>query len=556
MAFLQKVREFLKKPQFSLGIILLVGSIVRLTALERFPMGLHQDEAYSAYNAYSIMKYGIDSAGYAYPVYYTVWGSGMSILYSYLTMPFFALFGVSTITIRLPQAILGSISLLAAYGLGKECKSKWFGVAFAGLLTITPWHIQQSRFGLDANTAVPMLLFALYFWCRYLNGKRHSLWLAAGFFGLTLYSYALAWPLVVAILLLSAVCFRKRIAWNRQLLGGTLFLFVLALPLLLFLAVNFGWIPEIQTRFLSIPKLSEIRVNEFSIRDIKQRFLWLTAMLFAQHDDIWYITDMTVGAFYYISTPFILFGILCHGKIFLEKIRKKKELPLHFIMALWGGAMFLEGCTISFAKYYKVNGLLIPCVFYGTYGIWNFCTLLKKWGNKYKYQEKVNKSNFSIKGFLNIIIMWMPKVIVIGYLGYFVYFLISQITYPVVYENYGNSYLSRMLWNEYEAAIEYAESLTEGDISIIDLNYANVMLYKKWHPMEYLKNVVYLGEDLAFRQVQSIGRYYFNRAEVEETNHLVYVIPYNMEDYYLEHNYLVEHVTPCYGVAYKEEKLQ
>ena len=103
-----------------------VGSLARLLWLDEIPMGLHQDEAYSAYNSWAVMKYGIDSYGYTRPVYYTVWGSGMSVLYSYFTMPFFALFGVHTWTIRLPQAIWGSLSILVMYGLGQELfRSRW-----------------------------------------------------------------------------------------------------------------------------------------------------------------------------------------------------------------------------------------------------------------------------------------------------------------------------------------------------------------------------------------------------------------------------------------------
>ena len=291
-----------------LALILLAGCLVRLAALDRNPLGLHQDEAYSAYNAWSVMRYGIDSYGYTRPVYYTVWGSGMSVLYSWLEMPFLALLGTTVWAIRLPQAVLGCLSIPAVYGLGKEMGGRHLGLLFAGFLAINPWHIQQSRFGLDANLAVPMFLFSMYFLCRYLNGKRRSVWGAVFFAGLTLYSYALTWILVPAVLLLCLIFFRRRICFDRRLLGAALLLFAMAVPLLLFLAVNFGWIPEIRTGIFSVPRLPAIRTDEmvFSLSALKSRFLWLTAMLFAQHDDMWWISNETVGSYYYISTPFIL----------------------------------------------------------------------------------------------------------------------------------------------------------------------------------------------------------------------------------------------------------
>lgn len=524
-AWKQKLKKAIRLPEFWLCIIVIVGSIVRLAALDRFPMGLHQDEAYSAYNAYSVLHYGMDSYGYTRPVYYTVWGSGMSVLYSYLTMPFLALFGVSAITIRLPQAILGCISILAAYGLGKELFDKRFGILFAGLLAINPWHIQQSRFGLDANLAVPMLLFAIYFLCRYLNGKRKSIWLASFFFGLTLYCYAITWPLIPAILILCLAMYYKRIKWDKHLLGAVCLLFVMALPLLLFLAINYGMIPEIKTGLFSIPKLPQIRSDEFSLGKLKQGFFWLIAMLWAQHDDNWWITDANVGAYYYVSTPFIMIGLFFHLKTLWKCIRKREALPLHFIMAIWFAAMFLMGCSIDFAKYYKVNCIHIPIIFYCLYGIVNLWKLLK--------------------------VRWIQIATVVVYVLFFGYFLYSQMTFTVNYEEYGNPLVSHMLWYKYEDAVDYAESITDGDISIIGLNYANLMLYKEMSPYEYMERVEYDGDNEAFRTVSAIGRYRFNYLPGEDTENVVFVFPYSFEDIFKEKGYTIVRTTECYAVAYQ-----
>ena len=109
-----RLKKWTQMPECWLIFVLLAGSLARLLFLGESPMGLHQDEAYGAYNSWAVMNYGIDSFGYTRPVYYTVWGSGMSVLYSYFTMPFIALFGISAETIRLPQAIMGCVSILAS----------------------------------------------------------------------------------------------------------------------------------------------------------------------------------------------------------------------------------------------------------------------------------------------------------------------------------------------------------------------------------------------------------------------------------------------------------
>lgn len=69
------------------------------------------------------------------------------------------------------------------------------------LLAICPWHIMMSRWGLDANLAPGFLIFGLYFFVRGIEDKRF-LPLSGLFYGLSLYCYAVIWPIVPLLLLL------------------------------------------------------------------------------------------------------------------------------------------------------------------------------------------------------------------------------------------------------------------------------------------------------------------------------------------------------------------
>ena len=522
-------------PEFRLALIFLAGSLVRLLCLKDNPMGLHQDEAYSAYNSWAVMNYGIDSFGYTRPVYYTVWGSGMNVLYSYFTMPFFALFGVSVTTIRLPQAILGCLSILVVYGLGKEMfHSEQAGLFFSFLLAVNPWHIQQSRFGLESNLAVPLLLTAMFFFCRYLNGRKRSLWAASFFWGLTLYSYALTWLLIPLILLASLFFFRKKITFDRTFFLCFLMLFLMALPLFLFLAVNFGLIPEIRTELISIPKLPALRTGEMTFHTwvVKQRILSLVTMLFRQYDDRWWISNATVGSYYYISTPFILLGLFSHIKIFFRWLFRKEELPMHFLAAIWFFAAFLVGCSIDHVYFHKVNYIHIPIILYGGMGILCLGRILRK----------------------------AKPVLVTAvclYSACFGYYIYSQASYPVDYSSYGNPWVSHMNWYRYEDALACAQSLTDGKISVFALNYANIMLYDRISPYEFMDTAEYEG-DLQFMELTHFGRYYMGMnppedAELRKTDTTVYVYPYGLEESFRERGYVTVHADACYGVAYREE---
>lgn len=528
-------KKWIQMPEAWLTLILLAGSLVRLLCLGDNPMGLHQDEASSAYNSWAVMNYGVDSFGYTRPVYYTVWGSGMNVLYSYFTMPFFALFGVSVTTIRLPQAILGCLSILVIYGLGKEMfHSKPMGGFFAFLLAVNPWHIQQSRFGLESNLAVPMLLTAMFFFCRYLNGNRKSLWAASFFWGLTLYSYALTWLLIPLILLVSLLFFRKKMVFDTGFFLSFLLLFLMALPLLLFLGVNYDLIPEIRTSLFSIPKLPALRTGEMSFHTwiVKQRILSLVKMLFQQHDDRWWISNATVGSYYYISTPFILLGLLYHIKVFFAWLFRKEELPVHFLLAIWFGAAFLVGCSIDQVYFHKVNYIHIPIILYGGIGIWRLGKLLRK-------LKPV---------FVTAICL---------YTACFGYYIYSQASYPVDYSAYGNPEISHMNWYHYENALACAQSLTDGKISVFALNYVNIMLYDKISPYEFMETAEYEG-DPQFMELTHFGRYYMGLEPPKDPEQMakdttVYIFPYMLEEGFRENGYVTVHADACYAVAYREE---
>ena len=68
-------------------LILVFGSILRLVQLGKVPGGYQMDEAYGAFNAYSLFHSGIDSTGHSYPVYFESWGGGQNALNSYLMLP-------------------------------------------------------------------------------------------------------------------------------------------------------------------------------------------------------------------------------------------------------------------------------------------------------------------------------------------------------------------------------------------------------------------------------------------------------------------------------------
>lgn len=142
-----KPRTWIKK-NWMLFFIMLFAIVSRSILIGKIPCGVHADEAFAGYEAYSLIKYGTDSWGYANPVYLTTWGSGMSALESYLMIPFIMLGGLNLITIRLPQMIFGIASVFVVYLLYRRIADNKKALFGTMMIAVCPWHIMMSRWGL------------------------------------------------------------------------------------------------------------------------------------------------------------------------------------------------------------------------------------------------------------------------------------------------------------------------------------------------------------------------------------------------------------------------
>ena len=156
--------SFCKENIFSILaiVVLFFGCFIRLIYIDKYPVGLNQDEASSAYEAWSILNFGIDRNGQSFPVQFISWGSGQNVLYSYLMIPFISIFGLNTLSIRLPMALIGCISLVVFYYFMKSAFGDKKAVLFLFIFSIFPWHLMKSRWGLESNIFPDLILWAIF----------------------------------------------------------------------------------------------------------------------------------------------------------------------------------------------------------------------------------------------------------------------------------------------------------------------------------------------------------------------------------------------------------
>lgn len=360
-------------------LLLLLGACLRLFRLGVVPGGMHQDESFVAWNAFAILHEGIDSAGHRFPVYMADWGDGHSALYVWLLAPVLALNGghITPFLSRLPQAVVSIFTLWAVYHLAKCLFNRKAALWSLFLLSVCPWHIMMSRWGLDANLAPGFLIFGLTFFVKGLEQEKYLL-LSGLFYGLSLYCYAVIWPAVPVMLILQIVyCLaHRKLRINKWSLGASLILFVMAVPLLLFIMVNSGMISEILLPFMTIPKMSGYRGSEIALTLSGMWTNLRTALSLLWHQNTGGVFDILLpwGLFYDIGRIFIVIGAVSLLTRLFHSFREKKFCPEYFLFVqLLGGALT---CLLVTAILHQINALYIPLVLSEAYGVWTVTELL------------------------------------------------------------------------------------------------------------------------------------------------------------------------------------
>lgn len=182
-----------------LGIVFL-AFLLRIWGLSSYPAGFNADEASFGYDAYSLLKTGKDQWGEPWPLTLRSFGDFKLPVYAYLTIPSVAIFGLNEFAVRLPNAILGSLAVLATYFMVIEIFGRRFSLnkilinadrlaLFSALiLAISPWHVSLSRGAFEANLTT--FFVPLGVWC-FFKGIKKPKWMgfAAIVFGVNLFSY-------------------------------------------------------------------------------------------------------------------------------------------------------------------------------------------------------------------------------------------------------------------------------------------------------------------------------------------------------------------------------
>lgn len=299
--------DIFKKGRPWFFAIIILAAILRLPALDTYPPSLYSDEVNQGYNAYSLLLTGRDEHGVLWPVSLRSFGDWKPPLPTYIMMPAIFFLGLDAVSVRLPSAILGIISVALTYMLAKQLlptpNREKLALLSAWCLAVSPWHLHQSRSAMLVMAALVCLQAGT---AAFLYGMKKPFFfmIAAIFFDLAIYSYY-GMRLIVPlwILVLGVIFFRQ---WTRfktwimmAIIAGIVLLSPLGLAFIKEPNVLFG---RAKTVSIFYDQGINLRLWEYSTEDVS-----LTPILtrFFHNKANLYTTDILKRFFSHLDGAFL-----------------------------------------------------------------------------------------------------------------------------------------------------------------------------------------------------------------------------------------------------------
>ena len=425
------------------------------------------------------------------------WGSGQNALYSYILIPFIKVLGLSIFSTRLPMALIGCISLIIMYKMLKNIADEKTAIIGTAFFAICPWHIMKSRWGLESNLFPDIILLSVYtLICGLKNKNIYLLYLAFAIAGISAYAYGTSYfflPIFIVSMLIYLI--RKKEITIKQAIISLGIVFIISLPIIIFVIINKFDLPQINLPFATIPRIYENRFEELSsifstdfFKNSLMNFKDSIKMIITQDDGLPWNSIQGYGIIYLFSILFVIIGIY-------QSFKKRNVYDM--IINFWFIAAFLL-LFVCEPNINRCNIIIIPMIYYDIVGI---C-------------KAIEKIKFS-------------EAIIIGL--YLVEFMLFS--YEYVNMDYSQYFTFQ---DNIEEVIDYVEGAKVDNIYMeysFKEPYIYVLFYAKKDVNEFINTVEYFNKErYGFDNVKSFGKYKFYLPEnIDENENAAYIVPINEE---------------------------
>lgn len=374
------------KNKTLLIIVLVFAFFLRFFHCWDNPPSLYWDEVSMGYNAWSVATTGKDEYGEKYPLLFESFQEYKLPGYIYALVPFVRFFGLNELSVRFPSIIAGALAVLAIYLLAMQMfGSRQLSLLSSLLLAVSPWHIQFSRAGFEANIGLTTVIFAVYFLINSIKFKKR-LYLGFIFLSLSLYFYnslRIFTPLFLVFFIY--LYWQKLKSAKRQLFIAFLLSSIVFFPLFTkfiqpaslnrFSYVSIFSNPDILK--LSIEE-KEMDGNSIIARSVHHRYIvyateilrgyfshFTTDFLFLGKEPNIRHHVADIGLLYIWQLPFILIGIF----VLIKKRHKFVKILLLWIILSPVPACFTQPTPHALRSFLMLPVLIIFTA-YGMYFIW------------------------------------------------------------------------------------------------------------------------------------------------------------------------------------------
>lgn len=403
----------IKKYFLILVAIFALGLFLRLYHIGNIPSGFQRDEVFLGYNAYSLLKTGRDINGHLLPLHlasflYTPAG------YSYISIPFIALFGLSEFSVRFASALFGGLTIILLYIVVKQILTsirinrlqpamlEAISLIAAFLLSIAPWHINLSRTASVSTLVAFFILLGFYFFLCWVKNKKFLLLLVSFiFFGFSLTFYISAYSFLPLFLLLLFFYFRKSLPKHETI--HFFALYILLLVPIIFTVVS----PTLSLRIHSLslmedPGLPIVLTADASTDGIKGVTILATRLLHNKYEVV--LSQFVINYFKHLSYDFIFSDVGYPDRYRIPEVGLFYPILLPFILAGW---------YISIRRNWKIHWLLIgwiaispigsgfarddipniqrtlltlfPIIILSSFGIYQYIVFIKQYNKLFQY---------------------------------------------------------------------------------------------------------------------------------------------------------------------------
>jgi len=472
---------------YLLILILSLGAFFRIFHLGSNPNGLHIDEAFNGYTAFSLIETKRDTCGIRFPIFFarqpTIYFSSP---YIYASVPFVFLFGLSELSVRLTAAFLGVLTIGLTYLCVKQLLGRRIALISSFLLSISPWHIQFSRIALRSVMLPCCFIVAVYLLQKSLRKK---LYIYFGFLalGLTAYTYSSANIFVPLFILAFLIIYRGYLIEIKKETTVALLIFVIIfIPVVIQSST-----PPGNQYFKKVSYIgSEFRfgyVKEFATRYIE--YFSPKFLFFSGGSDPRFNLQYS-GLLYFFEFPLLLIGL------YIMITRRSKE---HLLLLSW---LFIYpiSASLTSSHYHACRSINAIPVFQiitaqGAYSLFRFI----------KKREKV---------VILLLLFFIIGIVNVSFYFYNYFFLYPKYSAPAWQYGYRN-------------AISYIEGVKKEYSRVVISSklrypYELVLFYTQYNPSKYQKNPVSISK----KGVKGIiGKYHFRSSDRDEYHRSLYLSP-------------------------------